>query len=90
MDTPLHRERDCDDGGNSGRLLVCCQRAWWRVARRELGAVAPQPEIVAFVIRRVNGESLLVVSSDNGPTAVTPSSQVMNVVAEATGIGYAR
>jgi len=90
MDRPLHRERDCDDSGNSGRLLVCCQRVWWGVARRELAAVAPQPEIVAFVIRRVNDESLPVEDNDNDATTVTPSSQVMNVVAEATGIAYAR
>ena len=46
--------------------------------------------MVLFVIKRVTDERLLVEENDNGPTAVTPSSQVMNVVAEATGIGYAR
>jgi len=49
----------------------------------------PQPEIVAFVINRVTDESLPVGDNDNGVTAVTPSSQVMNAVAEATGIGAA-
>jgi len=49
----------------------------------------PQPEIVAFVINRVTDESLPVGDNDNGVTAVTPSSQVMNAVAEATGIGSA-
>jgi hypothetical protein len=49
----------------------------------------PQSEIVAFVIKRVNDESLHVGCNDNSPTAVTPSREVMNAVAEATGIGAA-
>jgi hypothetical protein len=57
------------------------------VARRGRTVVAPQPDIVPFVIKRGNDESLLVMSNDNGPTAVTSSSQVMNAVAVATGIG---
>jgi len=40
-----------------------------------------------FVIKRVNDERLLVEDNDNGATAVTPSSEVINAVAEATGIG---
>jgi hypothetical protein len=90
MDTPLHRERDCYDGRNSERLLVCCQRIWLGVALRELPVVVPQPDIVPVIMKRVNDESLLVVSNDNGAIAVTLSSQVMNAAAEATGIAYAR
>jgi hypothetical protein len=40
-----------------------------------------------FVIKRVNDERLPVEDNDNGATAVTPSSEVINAVAEATGIG---
>jgi hypothetical protein len=50
----------------------------------------PQPDIVPVIMKRVNDESLLVVSNDNGAIAVTLSSQVMNAAAEATGIAYAR
>jgi hypothetical protein len=49
----------------------------------------PQPEIVTFVINRVTDESLPVEDIDNGATAVMPSREVMNAVAEATGIGLA-
>ena len=86
-ETLLHVEKECNDRRNSGRLLVSCQRGGLGVARRELPVVVPQSEIVEFVIKRVNDESRLVVSNDNGPTAVTPSSQINNAVAEATGIG---
>jgi hypothetical protein len=34
MDTPLHRGGDYDDGTNSGRLLVCCQRVAGILATR--------------------------------------------------------
>jgi hypothetical protein len=37
----------------------------------------------------VYDESLVVEDNDNGTTSVTPSSEVMNAVAEATGIGSA-
>ena len=57
------------------------------VARRGRPVVAPQPDIVPFVIKRVNDESLLAMSNDSGATAVTPSCQGMNAVVEATGIG---
>ena len=40
---------------------------------------------MAFVIKRVNDESLPVGDNDNGATARTPSTQLMNAVAEATG-----
>jgi hypothetical protein len=81
----LHRERDCDDGENSGRRPASCQRGGLGVARRELSVVVPQPEIVTFVINRVTDESLPVEDIDNGATAVMPSREVMNAVAEATG-----
>ena len=44
------------------------------------------PDIGPFVSKRVTDESLLVEDNDNGPIAVTPSAQVLNAVAEATGI----
>src|SRR5215207_8373688 len=78
IDGPLHRGGDLGDGGNSGGRLVSCQRGELAVARRELPLVVPQPDIVPFVIKRVNEESLPVEDNDNGATAVTPSSQVMN------------
>jgi hypothetical protein len=71
---------------NSGRRQASCQRGARGVALGELPVVAPQPDIVAFVIKRVNDDSLPVGDNDNGATGVTPSSQVMNAVAEATGV----
>jgi hypothetical protein len=39
-----------------------------------------------IVNKRANIGSLLVVSNDNCATSVTPSCQIMNAVAEATGV----
>jgi hypothetical protein len=90
MDKPFHREADHDDGRNSGRRPASCQRGELGVARRELPVVAPQPDIVPFVSKRVNDKSLHVVCNEDEPTAVPPLSEVMNAVAEATGIASAR
>ena len=43
-----------------------------------------------LVVNRVEDEGLLVENIDNGATSVMPSSEIMNALAEATGIGYAR
>jgi hypothetical protein len=51
---------------------------------------SPQPDIVPFVSKRVNDKSLHVVCNEDEPTAVPPLSEVMNAVAEATGIASAR
>jgi hypothetical protein len=41
---------------------------------------------VPFSVKQVGDEHLLVEGNDIGVTEVTPSSEVMNAVAEATGV----
>jgi hypothetical protein len=55
---------DHDDGRNSGRRPASCQRMELGGAIRVLPVVAPQPNIVPFVIKRGNDECRLVVSNE--------------------------